>query len=69
MKDSAVILISHRITTLMGADEILVLDHGQVAERGSHRELIRKKGIYRKIYEIQMNGDDRKQMEEAHGGI
>lgn len=69
MKDSAVILISHRITTLMGADEILVLDHGQVAERGSHRELIRRNGIYRKIYEIQMNGDDRKQMEEAHGGI
>ncbi len=59
MKDATVILISHRITTLMGADQILVLNHGRIEETGSHQELIRKDGIYRKIYDIQMNQDDR----------
>lgn len=53
MKDATVILISHRITTLMGADQIMVLNHGQVEEMGSHEELIRGNGIYRQIYDIQ----------------
>lgn len=54
--DSTVILISHRITTLMQADKILVLDHGKVAELGSHDELVAKGGIYKKIFDIQMQG-------------
>ena len=41
MKDATVILISHRITTLMGADRILVLNQGRVEETGTHEELIR----------------------------
>ncbi len=64
MKDATVILISHRITTLMGADQILVLNQGRVEELGSHQELIKKQGIYRQIYEIQMSGDDRAQLDE-----
>lgn len=53
--DSTVILISHRVTTLMQAECILVLDKGRVAELGSHEELIKKKdGIYRRIYDMQM---------------
>ncbi len=59
MKDAAVILISHRITTLMGADQIMVLNHGKIEEMGSHQELIQRDGIYRQIYDIQMNQDDR----------
>ena len=51
-----VILISHRITTLMHADNIIVLDHGRIAEQGSHEELLEKGGIYKKIYDIQMQG-------------
>ena len=62
MKDATVILISHRITTLMGADQILVLNHGRVEEMGTHHELIEKQGIYRRIYDIQMSQDDRQQM-------
>ncbi|MCI8586843.1 MAG: ABC transporter ATP-binding protein [Lachnospiraceae bacterium] len=54
MQDATVILISHRITTLMGADRILVLNQGRVEETGTHEELIRRDGIYRQIYEIQM---------------
>lgn len=73
MKDATVILISHRITTLMGADQILVLNHGRIEEMGSHRELIQKDGIYRKIYDIQMNRDDRECLDgnggASHGGL
>ena len=53
--DSTVVLISHRVTTLMQADNILVLDKGRIAELGSHEELMKnEKGIYRKIYDMQM---------------
>ncbi len=63
MKNAAVILISHRITTLMGADRIMVLNHGRIEEMGTHHELIRNGGLYQKIYEIQMSQDDRERME------
>ena len=52
-KDSTVIIISHRITTLMAADNILVFDKGSLAESGTHNELLAKEGIYKKIYDIQ----------------
>ena len=52
--DSTVILISHRVTTLMQAECILVLDKGRIAELGSHDELMEKGGIYRRIYDMQM---------------
>ena len=47
------ILVSHRISTLMNADTILVLEDGRVAEIGSHRELMERNGIYRRTYDIQ----------------
>ena len=50
---ATVILISHRITTLSKADQILVLDKGRIIERGSHNELKQAGGTYQKIYEIQ----------------
>lgn len=63
MKEATVILISHRVTSLMGADEIMVLNQGRVEECGTHGELIQRNGIYRRIYEIQMSRDDRERME------
>ena len=63
MRESTVILISHRVTSLMGADKIMVLNQGRIEECGTHGELIRKNGIYRRIYEIQMSRDDRERME------
>ncbi len=50
---ASIILISHRITTLSKADQILVLDKGRIVERGSHEELRRGGGIYQQICEIQ----------------
>lgn len=47
------ILISHRISTLMHADQILVLQEGEIAESGSHRELLERGGLYRRLYETQ----------------
>jgi len=58
--DSTVIIISHRISTLMQADKILVLEDGKCAELGTHHELMEKDGIYRRIYELQA-GLDRKE--------
>jgi len=54
LKEATVILIAHRVTTLMQADQIMVMDKGRVAEMGSHEELMAKHGIYRKIYDMQM---------------
>ncbi len=54
--DSTVILIAHRITTLMNADQIIVMNHGKVAETGTHEELMEANGIYRRIYDLQAQG-------------
>lgn len=63
MREATVILISHRVTSLMGADEIMVLSQGRIEECGTHEALIQRNGIYRRIYEIQMSRDDREKME------
>jgi len=60
---TTLILISHRVTTLMAADHILVLEDGRVAEEGTHQELIRRQGPYRRVYDIQMSQDDRRFLE------
>lgn len=62
-KEATVILISHRVTSLMGADEIMVLNQGKIEECGTHGELLERNGIYCRIYEIQMSHDDREKME------
>lgn len=53
---ATIILISHRITTLSKADNIIVLDKGRIVESGSHDELKNAGGVYQKIYEIQTGG-------------
>ena len=69
MGDSTVILISHRITTLMQADQILVLKDGELSEIGTHAELISHPGIYRDIYDIQMAAADRELLEDTDEAV
>lgn len=56
-KDSTVLIITHRITTAKEADRILVLDHGKIAESGSHDQLIKLNGLYKNIWDIQSRID------------
>jgi ATP-binding cassette subfamily B protein len=54
MKERTSIVVAHRISTVKDADEILVLDDGRIAERGSHRELLERNGIYAQMYRRQL---------------
>ena len=47
------IVIAHRLSTIHSADQILVLENGQIVERGRHRELIARAGLYSRLYERQ----------------
>ncbi len=51
-------IISHRLTTLAEADFVIVLEGGQVAQQGTHEDLIRQEGLYRRIYQIQTSLED-----------
>ena len=50
MNGRTVFVIAHRLSTVMNSDVIMVLDHGKIIERGSHEELIAKKGSYYQLY-------------------
>jgi ATP-binding cassette subfamily B protein len=52
-RNRAVILISHRFSTVYRADRIYILDKGSVAESGTHAELMELDGVYRRMYEVQ----------------
>jgi ATP-binding cassette subfamily B protein len=53
MQGRTTIAVAHRLSTIVDADEILVLHHGQVRERGTHRELLAKRGLYERLYRLQ----------------
>jgi ATP-binding cassette subfamily B protein len=53
MSGRTTIAVAHRLSTIVGADEILVLHHGQVRERGTHRELLARHGLYERLYRLQ----------------
>ena len=53
MRGRTSLIIAHRLSTIRSCDRILVMHHGRIRESGTHRELIRKGGIYRRLYELQ----------------
>lgn len=56
MKNKTVIAVAHRLSTLREMDRILVFDKGTVIEQGTHESLLRKKGVYAKLYKMQADG-------------
>ena len=52
------LVVAHRLSTIKNADEIAVVDDGRIIEQGSHDELIRKDGVYRKLYDLQFRDSD-----------
>ena len=53
MKNRTSIVIAHRLSTIVNADEIFVINKGELAEKGSHKELLEKNGIYKKLFDMQ----------------
>jgi len=52
------ILIAHRLTTIEGADRIVVLDGGQIVEEGTHAELLTLDGVYRRLHDSAHAGSE-----------
>lgn len=57
-RQSTTLIISHRVTTLAEADQILVMDEGRIVQRGTHEQLIREPGHYQRIWELQNKIDE-----------
>jgi ATP-binding cassette subfamily B protein len=58
MRGRTVIMIAHRLSSIQGVDEILVIDDGKVIERGSHAELMAKDSAYKRLQEEFMQANE-----------
>ncbi|VEB24760.1 lipid A ABC transporter ATP-binding protein/permease MsbA [Avibacterium volantium] len=54
-KERTVLVIAHRLSTIEKADEILVIEHGEIKERGTHQELLALNGVYKQLHQMQFN--------------
>jgi ATP-binding cassette subfamily B multidrug efflux pump len=56
------IVVAHRLSTILHADEILVLQHGEIRERGNHRELLSQQCLYQRLYLLQLRGQEERKI-------
>jgi len=66
MQNRTTFIIAHRIQSVMEADQILVLDRGRIVQHGTHAELLRERGVYRQIYDIQTRIEAELERDLAH---
>ncbi|CAN5877412.1 hypothetical protein BH11PSE1_BH11PSE1_04080 [soil metagenome] len=64
-RTKATIIIAHRLSSLMHADQIIVLDDGVVVERGDHAQLLKAGGVYADLYELQSRSDASATLEDV----
>jgi len=57
MKNRTTFVIAHRLSTVQHADKIIVLEDGRVVDTGGHDELLKKGGLYNRLYEMQFKTD------------
>ena len=57
-KNRTTIIIAHRLSTIENADQIIVLDHGAIVDKGKHKDLIKKDGVYSMLHKIQFSLPD-----------
>jgi len=57
MKDRTTLVIAHRLSTIEDVDKIVVIDGGKIAEQGSHKKLLKEKGVYANLYNLQFSND------------
>jgi ATP-binding cassette subfamily B protein len=63
------LVVAHRLSTILHADEILVFQHGEIKERGSHRDLLAQGGLYSRLYQLQLRGQEEQRIASEQGPL